>query len=166
MSLSRETQIEVEQFLFEEAALLEENRLREWLDLFTEEVRYYMPIRRNVQPDNDTEAAPAFAYYDDDKTSLELRVRRIETGVAHAESPVSVTQRLITNVRVQRGEKADELIAHSSFLVHQERRDRHSASFIGKRRDALRREGAALKIAGRQIHLAQTILPATISIFF
>ncbi|MFM9971571.1 MAG: aromatic-ring-hydroxylating dioxygenase subunit beta [Burkholderiales bacterium] len=172
INVSRDTQIEVEQFLYQEASLLEDNQFGEWLDLLSPEVRYWMPVRSNRQPqsnseaDNSGEAGAGFSYYDDDKSSLTQRVRRIETGIAHAEAPLSVTQRLITNVRVLPGANGNELLAHSSFLVYQERRGRHGATFIGKRRDTLRRDGEALKIALRRIDLAQTILPGTISIFF
>jgi 3-phenylpropionate/cinnamic acid dioxygenase small subunit len=95
-----------------------------------------------------------------------MRVQRIETGSAHAELPASVTQRLITNVRVEPSDSADELIAQSNFLIYQERLGRFGATFIGRRRDRLRREAGVLRIAERRIELAQRILPTTISIFF
>src|SRR5204862_6804952 len=41
---------EVEQFLYREARLLDERRFDEWLDLFTEDVRYWMGARANRYP--------------------------------------------------------------------------------------------------------------------
>jgi 3-phenylpropionate/cinnamic acid dioxygenase small subunit len=41
---------EVEQFLYREARLLDERRFHEWLELFTEDVRYWMAGRRNRYP--------------------------------------------------------------------------------------------------------------------
>jgi 3-phenylpropionate/cinnamic acid dioxygenase small subunit len=41
---------EVEQFLYREARLLDERRFHEWLLLFTEDVRYWMPVRSNRYP--------------------------------------------------------------------------------------------------------------------
>ena len=165
-----QTQIEVEGFLFREAALLEENRFHEWLELFTDDIRYFMPVRRNPQPQEEprrnTTGEEGFSFFNDDKSSLSMRVARIDTGIAHAEAPLSVTQRLITNVRVEPGEKADELVAYSSFMVYQERRGRTGTTFFGKRCDKLRRSAGGLKIADRRIDLAQTLLPTTISIFF
>ena len=40
---------EIEEFLYQEAELLDERRFEEWLELLTEDVRYFMPIRRNVK---------------------------------------------------------------------------------------------------------------------
>ena len=41
---------EVEQFLYREARLLDERRFHEWLELFTEDVRYWMATRSNCYP--------------------------------------------------------------------------------------------------------------------
>jgi len=163
-----ELYLEVQNFLFREAMLLEEARFREWLAFFTDDVRYVMPVRRTVQPPpgGRNEPEEVFSLFNDDKASLTMRVQRFETGLAHAEVPPSVTQRLITNVLVDPDTDRAEYLAHSRFLVHQVRGGRLSYTFHGKRRDRLRREGGALKIAERRIELAQTILPTTISIFF
>ena len=39
----------VEEFLVEEADLLDRRQFREWLDLVAEDIVYYMPMRRNVK---------------------------------------------------------------------------------------------------------------------
>lgn len=160
-------QIEVEQFLTHEASLLEDDRFDDWLEQFTDDVRYMMPTRERIDPSSPIDdAVTAFALYDDDKNSLILRVRRLQTGQAYAEVPPSITQRLITNVMVADGEAPETLAVRSNFLVFQQRRGTHSHTFIGSRRDTLRRIDGTLKIAAREIHLAQTILPGAISIFF
>jgi 3-phenylpropionate/cinnamic acid dioxygenase small subunit len=41
---------EVEQFLYREARLLDERRFREWLELFTDDARYWMGGRSNRYP--------------------------------------------------------------------------------------------------------------------
>jgi 3-phenylpropionate/cinnamic acid dioxygenase small subunit len=167
-SISPELQLEVQTFLFREAMLLEELRFREWLALLAGDVRYIMPVRRLVQPKSGAENhAPEeiFPLFDDDKSSLVMRVQRLETGVAHAEIPPSVTQRLISNILVEPSATGTDLIAHSRFAVHQLRR-RAAFTFYGKRRDHLRRENGALKLVERRIELAEMVLPATISIFF
>ena len=40
---------EIEEFLYHEADLLDERRYEEWLELLTDDVRYWMPMARNVQ---------------------------------------------------------------------------------------------------------------------
>ena len=44
---------EITDFLYREAELLDERRYREWLDLLADDVRYWMPIRRNVKLGDD-----------------------------------------------------------------------------------------------------------------
>ena len=41
---------EVEQFLYREARLLDERRFHQWLQLFTDDVRYFMAGRSNRYP--------------------------------------------------------------------------------------------------------------------
>ena len=38
---------EIEQFLLDEADLLDERRFEEWLELMTDDVHYWMPTRAN-----------------------------------------------------------------------------------------------------------------------
>ena len=161
-----EIQCAVEAFLFEEARLLEDNRFDDWLECFAEDVRYWMPVRESIEAHIGTPGSTdAFALFDDDKKSLKLRILRIQTGIAHAEVPLSVTQRLITNVTVVSSAAEGELDVNSSFMVYQERRGRHRTTFFGRRTDLLRRSGDRFTIARRKIELAHAILPSTISIF-
>ena len=41
---------EVEQFLYREARLLDERRFYDWLELLTDDVRYWMPVQTNRYP--------------------------------------------------------------------------------------------------------------------
>ena len=108
---------------------------------------------------------PLFALFDDDKSSIRLRTRRILSNVAPTESPPPLTQRLITNILIDPTAKADEYNVRSNFLVHLERRGRHVSIFVGSREDMLRRTREGWKIARRNVLLAQSVLPMTISIF-
>ena len=147
--------------------MLEENRFDDWLKCFANDVRYWMPVKERVEfPDAQENEAECFALFDDDRKSLELRVLRIQTGDAHAEVPPSATSRLISNVIVEPAGQPDVYNVRSNFVVYQERRGLHGVNFYGKRDDIFCRGGEEIKISQRRIELAQTILPATISIFF
>jgi 3-phenylpropionate/cinnamic acid dioxygenase small subunit len=161
-----ETELEIQRFLAWEAKLLDENRLNEWLELLADDVRYFMPVRETVPlgPERPT-SPPAFALFDDDKSSLRLRTRRILSNVAPTESPPPITKRLITNVLAESAVTGEYLVC-SNFLVHIERRGRHVSMFVGQRNDILRRNEKEFKIAMRRVNLAQSVLPMTISIFF
>src|SRR5947209_1062972 len=102
MLLTSDQQHEVEQFFYEEANLLDEHRYQEWLDLFTEDTHYWMPIRQtrtSNQLDKEFTAPGEMAYFDDDHELLAVRVRKLDTGYAWAEDPPSRTRHMYTNVR-------------------------------------------------------------------
>jgi 3-phenylpropionate/cinnamic acid dioxygenase small subunit len=164
-----ETQVEIEQFLAHEARLLEQHRLDEWLDLLADDVRYFMPIRETVEPargESSLLPGRGFALYDDDKSSLTLRAGRLRSKLTPAEMPPALVQRLITNIQAACTDNPDLYEVRSNFLVHQERRGRHTSMFIGSRDDLLRRANGSFQIARREIRLAQTVLPASAALFF
>ena len=160
----------IEDFYYREAELLDERKLREWFELLTEDVRYWMPIRHNPfeRPENPSDelARPGEGYYfDDDKESLRIRVERVYAKNAWAEMPPSRTRHLITNVRVKKDDGRD-IEAHSNFLVYRTRMEADQDMFVGARRDVLRRVEDDFKIARRTIILDQAVLSAkNISIF-
>jgi dibenzofuran dioxygenase beta subunit len=168
--VSAELYHEIATFLYREARLLDQERFDEWLDLFTSDVRYWMPTREVVQGrqhDHVDDDAPGlqFAIFNETRKSLAMRVRRIDTGLAHVEEPPSITQRLITNVEVMPAEDPREVIARSNFMVHQSRRDNMGATFVGSRKDILRDEDGGWKIASRRIQVIHVTLPRMLSIF-
>jgi len=116
----------VEDFLFHEAALLDEWRLDDWYALFEEGATYEVPT--TDRPDADPEKAQF--YVSDDYELLGARVKRLKSKHAHAENPHSRTRRLITNVRV--GQPADSsLPVYAAFLIYKIR-DGNVDSFVGR----------------------------------
>ena len=105
---------EVEEFLVEEAALLDAWHLVEWRRLFDAECRYYVP-----NPSGDPYAAPDASLYliADDAHHLTERVKRLGKRTAHAEFPHSKTHRMISNVRVLKRD-IEVLRAESKFITH------------------------------------------------
>ena len=92
---------ELMQFYIREAWLLDERKLKEWLDLFTDDVLYFMPRRKNVpRRELHRELTPLgdLAILEEDKRYLEMRVARLDTGMAWAEDPPSRTRHLIGNL--------------------------------------------------------------------
>jgi len=173
---------EVEQFLYREARLLDERRFHDWLQLLADDIRYWMGNRTNRYPksskaiailDPDRYDADDFtkedelAILDEDKSSLNARVARLDTGMAWAEDPPSRTRHLITNIEVEPGEVATELKVYSNFIVYRSRSETEQDFYVGARRDVLRRVDGAWQIAGRKIVIDQNVLLAkNVSIFF
>ena len=104
--MDNELRQQVEEFYYLEAELLDERKLRQWFELLTEDIRYWMPLRYNPleRPENITdEVSPSGEayYFDDDWKSLKIRVERAYSKIAWAEVPPSRTRHLITNVRIK-----------------------------------------------------------------
>lgn len=124
----------VERFLYEEAELLDQWRLHEWLDLFTPGGQYQVPS--TDRPDGDP--ARNLFLIQDDRFLLEQRVNSLLTRAAHAEYPHSRTRRLVTNVRVARAED-DRLELTANFAVHRVRSGAHD-TYVGQYRHVVRQE--------------------------
>ena len=173
---------EVEQFLYREARMLDNRQFHEWLELFTDDVRYWMPIRSNLYPINskaisildgsryeesEVSSEGDLALMDEDKDSLTRRVDRLDTGMAWAEDPPSRTRHIITNIEVEAGDSQDELRVYSNFFMYRTRAETEQEMYVGSREDTLRRVGGRLRIAYRKIVLDQTVLLAkNLSNFF
>jgi p-cumate 2,3-dioxygenase beta subunit len=88
---------EVEDFLYAEAALLDEWRLDEWFALFAPGATYEVPTAGAL---DDDESAKALFYIADDYVRLRERVARLGKREAHAEFPRSRLRRMVSNVRI------------------------------------------------------------------
>ncbi len=153
-------QYEVEQFYYEEAALLDDRRFTDWLALLAADIHYWMPIRRTVMADdleNEFTKPGAMAYFDDDKALLEARVKKLGSGFSWSEDPPSRTRHNVTNVRVVACE-GDEITVESNFHLYRTRLESDEDEWIGRRRDVLRKVDGELKIAKRHLFLEQTVL--------
>ncbi len=173
---------EVEQFLYREARMLDNRQFHEWLELLTDDVRYWMPIRSNRYPVNskaivildgsryeeaEVSSEKELAFMDEDKDSLTRRIARLDTGMAWAEDPPSRTRHIITNIEVEAGDTEGELRVYSNFFMYRTRAETEQDFYIGSREDVLRRVGGQLRVASRKIVLEQTVLLAkNLSNFF
>jgi 3-phenylpropionate/cinnamic acid dioxygenase small subunit len=173
---------EVEQFLYREVRLLDERRFHEWLQLLSDDIRYWMGSRTNRYPksskaiaildtaryeEDDLAKEDELAILDEDKNTLNARVARLDTGMAWAEDPPSRTRHLISNIEVEPGDAEAELKVYSNFIVYRSRAETEQDFYVGARRDVLRRVDGTWKIASRWITLDQNVLLAkNVSIFF
>jgi 3-phenylpropionate/cinnamic acid dioxygenase small subunit len=167
---------DVEDFLYYEADLLDQRRFRAWLDLLADDLVYFMPIRRNVKfgqhaEKENTRQGEGISWFDEDKWTLSKRVEQILTGVHYAEEPLSRVTHMVSNVRLldvsPSAEDADQVTVGSRFLVHQNRVEYETYTFIGRRTDVLRRAGPSWQIARRELILEQNVLLAkNLSILF
>jgi len=171
-------QNEVQQFYYREALLLDNIQYEDWFALLDEDIHYYMPIRRNrmqrygkVRSNDLPEYTNKheFAHFDDDKTTMTGRLRKLLSDYSWSENPASRTRHTVSNVIITEGEEDNTLNVCSAFIVYRNRLETQVDLFVGERHDVLRRSDNAMgfKIAKRTILLDQsTILSNNISIFF
>jgi 3-phenylpropionate/cinnamic acid dioxygenase small subunit len=158
---------EAVQFLYREAELLDGGRLAEWLELLAEDIVYRMPVRLNTDRKGQSPYADETDIFADNLASLRVRINKLTTEYAWAESPPSRTRHLVTNVRVK-GTPADELEVLSYFLLYRDRSGQTTPDiFAGERADLLRHVDGAWRLARRTIILDQAVVGATqLGIFF
>jgi 3-phenylpropionate/cinnamic acid dioxygenase small subunit len=162
--MADELRREIENFYYLEAELLDDRKLREWFKLLADDIRYWMPIRHNPleRPadvsDELSKPGQAF-YFDDDKSSLRIRVERVYAKNAWAEMPPSRTRHLTTNVRIKKDD-GREIEVRSNFIVYRTRMETDQDLFVGERQDILRRVNGGFQIARRTIVLDQAVLSA------
>jgi 3-phenylpropionate/cinnamic acid dioxygenase small subunit len=171
-----ETKREIEEFLYDEANLLDERRFTEWLATLAEDLRYFMPMEYNVKFGEHatrelTRREEQMSWFNEGKWSLGKRAEQIQTGVHWAEEPLSRVCRLVSNVQLTAittnagGET--EVDVTSRFLIYQNRCEYEQYFFVGDRFDRMRRTADGWKLAAREIRIHQNVLLAkNLSIFF
>ncbi len=155
-----ERQFKVEQFYYDEAAMLDSRNYANWIKLFTDDIHYWMPVRRTLtanELDKEFTQPGSIAFFDDDLPALEARVRKLDTGYSWAEDPPSRQRHIITNVRVV-SEDDKELEVECNFHLYRTRLNSEEDNWLGLRRDVLRKTDGSYKIANRKIFLDQTVL--------
>ena len=129
----------VEEFLYQEAALLDEWRLDEWLALFTVDGRYVVPTTDLPEGNPKKE----LVFIDDDMVRLRARVERLKSRHGHREYPWSRTRRFISNVRIKT--EGSDILAASSFLVYRFRMG-ETSTYVGWYEHRLQKLNGELKI--------------------
>jgi len=139
VSTRMQLQWQVEQFLFEEARMLDERRFNEWLALFSVDATYRAPVRVTREEAGD-DGVGDLCFFDDGYGELELRVQGLQVRSAWAEIPPSRSRRMISNVLVEPAPdgKADDLLVRSNFFVYRSRLETVEHLFTGGRVDVLR----------------------------
>ena len=167
---------EIEEFLYDEAHLLDERDFKSWIDTLAEDLRYFMPMEFNVKFGEQatrefTTRDAQMSWFNEGKWTLNKRVEQILTGVHWAEEPLSRVCRMVSNVQLTgwQSNAAGELEVDvsSRFLIYQNRCEYEQYFFVGDRFDRIRRTAEGWRLAQREIRLHQNVLLAkNLSIFF
>jgi 3-phenylpropionate/cinnamic acid dioxygenase small subunit len=140
--------VNIEQFLYHEARLLDTHQLEAWLELFTEDATYWLPLERNQK-----DAIGTSSLIHDDRTLLGLRVAQARHPRAHARLPLARTVHQVGNVVV--ASEDPELQVHSTLQVIEWRNERQRiwAALVEHR---LRRAGDRYRIAHKRVDLVNS----------
>jgi len=138
---------EVEDFLYAEAALLDQWRLDEWVQLFTEDASYVVPTTDLPQGDPSCD----LVFIDDNLERLRGRVRKLSSRMSHRETPHSRTRHLITNVRIAEIIEGDAII-EACFVVYRFKSG-STEPYVGSYRYRLTRRDGRIMIRHRRATL-------------
>jgi benzoate/toluate 1,2-dioxygenase beta subunit len=138
----------VEQFLYHEARLLDTGQLEAWLDLFSDDATYWIPLEKNQ--DNPLETS---SIVHDDRTLLELRVKQARHPRAHARQPLARTVHQVSNILVEEGK--DEIKVHSTLQVIEFRNEKQRVhgALVEHR---LKKVHGGYKIAHKRVELVNS----------
>ena len=165
---------DVEAFLFHEANLLDDRRYQDWLALLADDVRYWVPMRRNVKfgelEREYTREGEDINWFDEGKPTLTQRVNQILTGVHWAEEPLSRISHMVTNVEILEAwptaADAATVALRCRFIIYRNRVETETDLLVGRREDTLRRVDGEWRIAQRKVYLDQNVLLAKNLTFF
>jgi benzoate/toluate 1,2-dioxygenase beta subunit len=141
--------VNVEQFLYHEARLLDTGQFEAWLDLFTDDATYWLPLERDQ-----TDPLETSSIIHDDRTLLELRVKQARHPRAHARQPLARTVHQVGNVMVLSENGSDIMVASTLNLVEfRNERQRNYGALVEHR---LRRAGDSYRIAHKRVDLVNS----------
>ena len=139
----------VEQFLYHEARLLDTQQLEAWLDLFTADATYWVPLERDQKEPLETSSI-----IHDDRTLLELRVKQARHPRAHARLPLARTVHQVGNVMVLSENNSETTVASTLQVVEfRNEKQRLHGALVEHR---LRRAGDSFRIAHKRVDLVNS----------
>nr|BAC54157.1 oxygenase small subunit of phthalate dioxygenase [Terrabacter sp. DBF63]BAE45083.1 phthalate 3,4-dioxygenase small subunit [Terrabacter sp. DBF63] len=152
------------QWLVDEAWMLDAQSYSDWLDLLTDDIHYLMPVRVTTALGAGFDTSPGMAHFDEDKYSLSRRVARFLTEHAWTEDPPSRLRHHLSNVRAFAADLdghlvEDHLVVESATLLFRSRGDVREGSFVSAgREDVLRRTPEGWKLARRTILVDDSVM--------
>ncbi|MDM5306205.1 aromatic-ring-hydroxylating dioxygenase subunit beta [Peribacillus frigoritolerans] len=156
-----------EQWLYDEAQLLDDIEFDDWFDLMHSSLRYQMPVRVNKEGVERPDYSTDMFTFNDDIELLKLRVDRLKTDYAWAEIPPSRTRRFVSNVRVKDYVEGEKAVVKSYLLIYRSRSTDIQHDLIsGERNDEFIFEEGKWKLSKRIFIVDQsTINTRNLAIF-
>ncbi len=141
------TRLQVEDFIYREAALLDSWNIEAWLALFAEDSAYEVTPPGVEDPDRISRES-AYFLIGDDRKRLGHRVARLGQPDAHVESPRSKVRHVYSNVIIAEDD-ADEVRAYANFITF--RTKRGTIEYFGRIRFVLARRDGSFLIRNKRV---------------
>ena len=143
---------EIEQFLYRQSELLDGKLWQDYIDLFTDDGVYWMPV---TPEQTEWEGSPSI--FAEDKHMMEVRMGRVTHPTAWSQAPMWTTSHVLGNVVIE-AEAPGEWRVRSRFHMMELRRDtvRH---FGGTYRHTLVRQAGQLKIKLQRVDMFNAQAP-------
>ncbi|WP_326565283.1 aromatic-ring-hydroxylating dioxygenase subunit beta [Amycolatopsis rhabdoformis] len=149
----------VDEIYRREIRVLQKSAYLDWLAFFAPEFRYRMPVVKNTDARADMIARDGeLAYYDEDRTTMELRVRKLASSHAWTEIPPSRLRYFVQVLDLTVGEGGFEVV--SNILVFRTRNEDQEHTYYGERTDRFVEVAGEWKIAERVVVLDRARLAA------
>jgi 3-phenylpropionate/cinnamic acid dioxygenase small subunit len=157
MAVHGDLYIEIQRFLFREAALLDRRQYDAWLVLMTEDIQYC--VTAAVSRDAGASAVD-YSIIDENFVGLKSRIDQISNPrLTRAENPPSMTRRVISNIEAYHGDAPSEFSATSYLLAYRSRSSvPEGAFYVAERQDLLRKSGSDWRLARRCVRLDNLML--------
>jgi 3-phenylpropionate/cinnamic acid dioxygenase small subunit len=149
LNVSVELQREVEQFLYQQASILDERNWPEWLDLFTKDGKYWMPANSEQETG---EGLPNIFY--EDRYLMDMRIRRVEHPYAHSQKAGHRTSHVVSNVIIENQDKKSGEVKCSSRFHMVEYRLENQRYFGGKYTHTLEKIKDTYRIKQQRVDIA------------
>ena len=156
-ALSDTTRREIEAFLYLEARLTDESRYAEWEALVTDDMHYWVP-----KGAADYDPATRLSYINDNRARLATRIRQLQTGLRHAQTPPSPMRRIISNIEIiAADEAAGTFVVGSNFVLYEvaAQATRQLRIWPGRITHHLRRVEGGLRMSEKIVELVTSSLP-------
>lgn len=151
--------------LYAEGLALDERRWEDWLALYVEDARFWVPAWKNeAETTTDPDSELSLIYYDS-RAGLEDRIWRLKSGLSVASNPLRRTAHMLTNIIVRPGE-GNEAVVKASGVVHvYDPRRKAPNAFFSLYEYRLRRGEEEWLIAAKTARLLNDNIPAVLDIY-
>ena len=157
MAGSESSEHELVDFVVREARLLDDKRYEEWLDLWTEDGIYWVPL----MPDQ-SDGIHHNSHLYEDKLLRTLRVERLKSPRAYSQQPPSRALHVLQTPTLESSDASAQRFVLRTPFHYSEAQGDEIQSFVGTAFHHLVRDGSVLRLRLKRVDLlnGEAALPA------